>query len=73
MLTHKEIPIKRLADGRMSMLIVHEYPAVHEIESNMDILASCLKRGKCHFTKPSDDSDDDTAGMEYVQDMLDNF
>lgn len=73
MQTHKEIPIKRLADGRMSMLTVYEYPVVHEIESNMDIYASCLKRGKHKFTKSSDDSDDDTAGMESIQDMLDNF
>ena len=73
MQTPKEIPIKRLADGHMSMLMVHEYPAVHEIESDMYILASCLKRGKCRLIKPSDDSDEDTAGMESIQDILDNF
>lgn len=70
---HKKIPIKRLADGRMAMQIVHEYPVVYEADSNMYILASRLKEGKHKLTNPSNDSDDDTAGMEYIQDMLDNF
>lgn len=42
-------------------------------DSNTHVLASCPKKGKRKLTKPSNDSDDDSAGMEYIQDMLDNF
>lgn len=58
-------------DGRISISDGH--PIVYELDSKIGVLASRLKDGKCKLTKPSDYSDDDSAGMEYVQDMLDNF
>lgn len=49
-----------------------EHPVVRESDA-MYIVASCLKDGKHPLTNPSNDSDDGSAGMEYIQDMLDNF
>lgn len=58
---------------RMSVSSDFGHPIVYELDSNMHVLASHFKDGKRKLTKPSNDSDDDSAGMEYIQDMLDNF
>lgn len=55
------------------MRTIHGHPAIQEADSNMYVLASRLKDGKRKLTNPSNDSDDDSAGMEYIQDMLDNL